>query len=255
VEAVEAALARIEERRELNAFMAVCAERARSEAKAAEAAVMNGEPLGALHGMPFSVKDLTNTEGVAHHAGLGPVRRTRAEGRCRRGGPGTGCGRDPDRQDDDAGIRAQAFHRRPVLRTHAQPLEPRHTLRRLERRRGGRGRGGHGAAGARLRWRRLDPHSGLLLRRRRPQGDAGRDPNLQAPDLFGANSYVGPMARDVADTRLMFDAIAAATARSTCTRPPSPRRAASPSCRRCSSASTCWCRPRCRRRRCPSTWT
>ena len=65
VEAVEAALARIEERRDLNAFMAVCADRAREEARAAEAAVMSGAPLGPLHGIPFSVKDLTNTEGVA----------------------------------------------------------------------------------------------------------------------------------------------------------------------------------------------
>ena len=36
VEAVDAALARIEARRDLNAFMAVCADRAREEAKAAE---------------------------------------------------------------------------------------------------------------------------------------------------------------------------------------------------------------------------
>ena len=33
-------------------------------------------------------------------------------------------------------------------------------------------------------------------------------PNLQAPDLFGANSYVGPMARNVADTAMMFDVLA-----------------------------------------------
>jgi len=33
-------------------------------------------------------------------------------------------------------------------------------------------------------------------------------PHLQLPDLFGANSYVGPMARTVADTELLFDAIA-----------------------------------------------
>jgi aspartyl-tRNA(Asn)/glutamyl-tRNA(Gln) amidotransferase subunit A len=32
-------------------------------------------------------------------------------------------------------------------------------------------------------------------------------PHVQVPDLFGANSYVGPMARDVADVRLMFEAI------------------------------------------------
>jgi aspartyl-tRNA(Asn)/glutamyl-tRNA(Gln) amidotransferase subunit A len=65
VEAVEAALARIEEKAGLNAFMAVCAERARTEAREAEAEVMRGETLGSLHGIPFSVKDLTNTEGVA----------------------------------------------------------------------------------------------------------------------------------------------------------------------------------------------
>ena len=64
VEAVEAALARIEERRDLNAFMAVCADRARTEAKVAERLVATGRPLPPLHGIPFSVKDLTNTEGV-----------------------------------------------------------------------------------------------------------------------------------------------------------------------------------------------
>jgi aspartyl-tRNA(Asn)/glutamyl-tRNA(Gln) amidotransferase subunit A len=32
--------------------------------------------------------------------------------------------------------------------------------------------------------------------------------NLQPPDLFSANSYVGPMARDIADAALLFDAIA-----------------------------------------------
>ncbi|WP_312795124.1 amidase, partial [Tianweitania sp.] len=33
-------------------------------------------------------------------------------------------------------------------------------------------------------------------------------PHLQLPDLFGANSYVGPMARNVADAALLFEAIA-----------------------------------------------
>jgi aspartyl-tRNA(Asn)/glutamyl-tRNA(Gln) amidotransferase subunit A len=35
----------------------------------------------------------------------------------------------------------------------------------------------------------------------------GAIPNLQPPDLFGANSYVGPMARDIADTRLQFEVL------------------------------------------------
>src|SRR6202035_2090751 len=39
------------------------------------------------------------------------------------------------------------------------------------------------------------------------KGTLGAIPNLQAPDLFGANSYVGPMARDIADTRLQFEVL------------------------------------------------
>src|SRR5690606_39424492 len=35
----------------------------------------------------------------------------------------------------------------------------------------------------------------------------GTIPHLQLPDLFGANSYVGPMARTVSDVALVFDAI------------------------------------------------
>ena len=38
-------------------------------------------------------------------------------------------------------------------------------------------------------------------------------PHLQAPDLYSANSFTGPMARDVADTRLLFEAIAGFDAR------------------------------------------
>jgi aspartyl-tRNA(Asn)/glutamyl-tRNA(Gln) amidotransferase subunit A len=48
----------------LNAFITVTAEPARAAARVAEAAVMRGEALGALHGIPFSVKDLVNTAGV-----------------------------------------------------------------------------------------------------------------------------------------------------------------------------------------------
>ena len=35
----------------------------------------------------------------------------------------------------------------------------------------------------------------------------GAVPHLDVPDLFAANSYVGPMARTVADTRILFEAI------------------------------------------------
>jgi aspartyl-tRNA(Asn)/glutamyl-tRNA(Gln) amidotransferase subunit A len=65
VELVDGVLARIERAQPaLNAFITVTAETARSAARAAEAAVMRGDPLGALFGVPFSVKDLVNTAGV-----------------------------------------------------------------------------------------------------------------------------------------------------------------------------------------------
>ncbi|MBT5497950.1 MAG: amidase [Alphaproteobacteria bacterium] len=48
----------------VNAMVTRCFERAQSEAKAAEAAVMQGNALGALHGLPMGVKDLNVTEGV-----------------------------------------------------------------------------------------------------------------------------------------------------------------------------------------------
>src|ERR671924_499592 len=57
VELVEAHLARIEELQpRLNAFVTVDWEGARRQARVAEFAVMQGEPVGALHGLPISIK-------------------------------------------------------------------------------------------------------------------------------------------------------------------------------------------------------
>jgi hypothetical protein len=94
-----------------------------AEAKAAEAAMMNGAALGALHGVPFSVKDLTNTEGVATtqgsalFAGTLPssdavaVARARAAGAILIGKTTT-----PE-------FGHKPFTEGPVLRAHAQSLE------------------------------------------------------------------------------------------------------------------------------------
>ena len=65
VEVMQATLARAERSQPvLNAFITLCPERAMTEARAAEAAVMRGEALGPLHGVPLHVKDLVPTEGV-----------------------------------------------------------------------------------------------------------------------------------------------------------------------------------------------
>ncbi|QCI67757.1 amidase [Phreatobacter stygius] len=62
VEAVLGAIARQQPR--LNAFVTVTAAEARADAKRAEQAVAAGEPLGPLHGVPVSIKDLVDVSGV-----------------------------------------------------------------------------------------------------------------------------------------------------------------------------------------------
>lgn len=65
VEVVEAVLARIQRvNPSLLAYCTVTADSARREAALAEAAVMRGERLGPLHGVPVGVKDLVITKGV-----------------------------------------------------------------------------------------------------------------------------------------------------------------------------------------------
>lgn len=70
VELVEAHLARIEKLNpKLNAFVQVDVEGARRQAYAAEAAVMRHENLGPLHGVPVSIKSSIEVAGMKHEAG------------------------------------------------------------------------------------------------------------------------------------------------------------------------------------------
>ena len=65
VELLEACIAQIEQVNPfLNAVTATCFDRARDEARAAERAVLDGKPLGLLHGLPLGVKDLEATAGL-----------------------------------------------------------------------------------------------------------------------------------------------------------------------------------------------
>jgi amidase len=64
-EAVDACLARIERvNARLNAVVAMRAEEARREADAADAAIARGAALGALHGVPVTIKDSFDTAGL-----------------------------------------------------------------------------------------------------------------------------------------------------------------------------------------------
>lgn len=65
VELTDAVLTRAERLQPvLNCFITLVPDQARAAAKAAEDAVMRGETLGLLHGIPFAAKDLVNTAGV-----------------------------------------------------------------------------------------------------------------------------------------------------------------------------------------------
>jgi amidase len=65
VEVVDGLLARIERvNPQVNAYCTVTAEQARARAREAEAALRAGDNLGLLHGVPYSLKDLTPTKGL-----------------------------------------------------------------------------------------------------------------------------------------------------------------------------------------------
>src|SRR4051812_30983918 len=66
VEVTEAYLSRIEQvDGRINAYVAVTADRARADARAAEAELLARRVRGPLHGVPIALKDLYNTAGIA----------------------------------------------------------------------------------------------------------------------------------------------------------------------------------------------
>lgn len=213
VEIVQAALARIEARRELNAFITVTADEALAAARRAEAAVMAGEPLGPLHGIPYSVKDLTLTAGVRTTMGSAiyedfvpkddavAVARAKAAGAILIGKT----------------LTPEFGHKQvptaPLFGRTLNPLNPAYTP-------GASSSGAAAAVAAGMGPLALGTDGGGSIRIPAAccgivglKATLGVVPHLQAPDLYSANSFTGPMARDVADTRLLFEAIAGFDAR------------------------------------------
>src|SRR2546422_3549486 len=70
LEVLDAVLARLEAvNPTINAFCLVAVDAARAAAREAEIAVMKGEPLGPLHGVPVSIKDVLPTRGLTTTGG------------------------------------------------------------------------------------------------------------------------------------------------------------------------------------------
>lgn len=207
VEAVEAALARIAARRELNAFITVTADAALAEARAADQRTLKGEPLPPLHGLPYSVKDLINTAGVRTTMGSAifadnfpqedgvAVARAKAAGAILIGKTTT-----PEFGHKPAGDA-------PIFGRTLNPIDPSVTC-------GGSSSGAAVAVAAGMGPFALGTDGGGSIRIPASccgivglKATLGAIPHLQVPDLFAANSYVGPLARDVADTQLLFESI------------------------------------------------
>ena len=214
VEVMQAVIARIEARNpSLNAMVFTDFEGALAAARKAEEAVMSGAELGPLHGVPTAMKDLFDFK-PGWPAILGGVRALkdwRPDMYCpfverieAAGAIFVGRCNSPT-----LGFRGVTDNylfgpTRQPLRCHAQP-------RRLVRRQCGRG--GRRARALRRghRWRRVDPHSGLVVRHLRLQGrrSAGCR-STRRPDAFtpaGCFIHEGPLTRTVEDAAIAMTAL------------------------------------------------
>src|SRR5437773_5491701 len=209
VELVEEVLGRIERSQpSVNAFITVCAEEARAAAKAAEAAVMRGEKLGPLHGVPFAVKDLVNTKGVRTTFGSlaladnipaadsPAVARLKAAGAILVGKTTT-----PE-------FGHKCFTEAPLFGRTANPWD-------LSRTPGGSSGGAAAAVAAGLAPVGIGTDGGGSSRIPAAccgvvgfKQTLGLVPHDLTPDGFGNQSHITPMTRTVMDTALMLEAMA-----------------------------------------------
>jgi aspartyl-tRNA(Asn)/glutamyl-tRNA(Gln) amidotransferase subunit A len=208
VSVVEAVLQRIEALQPtVNAFVTVTADEAREAARRAEAAVMAGERLGPLHGVPFSVKDLLFTKGTRTTMGslifadqvptedAVPVRRLREAGAILIGKTTT-----PE-------FGHKPFTDSPLFGATRNPWD-------LSRTAGGSSGGAAAAVATGQGPLALGTDGGGSVRLPASccgivglKPTLGRVPHVHQADLFSSTSYIGPMARTVAETAACFDAI------------------------------------------------
>ena len=206
VESVLSAIARWEPR--INSFITVCAEEARDAARAAEASVMAGEPLGPLHGVPYSVKDLLNTAGVrttfGSHAFADNV-------------PPDDCVAVARLKQAGAILIGKTttpeFGHKPL--TEAPLFGKTRNPWNLERTSGGSSGGAGAAVAAGLGPLAVGTDGGGSVRIPAAccgivgmKQTLGVVPHDQSPDSFGLMSYIGPMTRTVGDAAFMLSVMA-----------------------------------------------
>ena len=206
VEIVDSCLARIEALDPaVNAIAATSFARARKEAAAAEKAVMAGDSLGPLHGLPFGVKDLQATAGVLTtygspiHRNNVPAKDSVQVARVRRAGAiMVGKTNTPE-------FGAGANTRNPVWGATGNPFDPMRTC-------GGSSGGSAAALAVDMLPICTGSDTGGSLRI--PAAFCGVVGFRPSPGMVPAESralgwtpisVLGPMARNVPDTRLLFE--------------------------------------------------
>src|SRR5579872_4009831 len=192
----------------LNAFITISEEQAMAAAREAERAVTSGAPLGPLHGVPFSAKDLAPTAGVRTTFGSlifkdhVPARDAVAIGRLRRAGAVLiGKTTTPE-------FGQQSLTQAPLFGRTRNAWS-------AERTSGGSSGGAAVAVAAGLGPIAVATDGGGSTRIPAAcngvvgfKQSLGVTPQEYAQDGFGNISYITPMTRTVLDTALMLDVMA-----------------------------------------------
>jgi Asp-tRNA(Asn)/Glu-tRNA(Gln) amidotransferase A subunit family amidase len=214
VAVVDAVLARIEALNpQLNAFLAVDAEGARAAARLAEAAVMRGDELGLLHGLPVSLKDLEPTAGLRctygskyYENNIATVDGLVTERVKRAGGIITGKTNTPNYGHKDM--------------TDNRLGPPCRNPWKLDRTPGGSSGGAAAAVAAGLGPLAHGTDGAGSIRIPAALSGVygfkpsyGRIPNWPNPDIWTGRTHHGPLTRTVADAALMLQALAGPDAR------------------------------------------
>jgi len=192
----------------LNCFVSICADQAMEEAREAERALMRGDPLGLLHGVPFTCKDIVDTRGVRTTFGSllfehnVPREDAQAVARLRRSGAIlVGKTTTPE-------FGAKCLTDAPLFGRTRNAWSAAHTS-------GGSSGGAAVAVAAGIAPIGVATDGGGSTRIPAAcngvvglKQSIGVVPHSQVQDAFGNLTYVTPMSRDVADTALMLQAMA-----------------------------------------------
>lgn len=209
VEITQAVLDRAERLQpELNCFITLCRNEAMQEARTAEQALMRGDPLGLLHGIPFTCKDLVNTRGIRTTFGSilfennVPDQDAEAIARLRRQGAIL-IGKTTTSE-----FGAKCLTDAPLFGRTRNAWSSAHTS-------GGSSGGAAVAVAAGIAPIAVATDGGGSTRIPAAcngvvglKQSNGVVPHSQVDDVFGNLTYVTPMTRDVADTALMLQAMA-----------------------------------------------